>query len=348
MVSGLFQGQKVTLELGSCHTVLALEAGRTILREPSLVALAARRKQPGRPAPPTPALPGSRVLGVGTLAADLEFRNESGVYWVSPVEVGRIVEPLAMEALLRGLFSQVPFSRWRSLLTGLQATLVISPHLNPEELRMQREALRNFGFRKITEVASTLAGALGSGMDISRVNGKMVVDFGGGKTTVTTFSMGETCAWHWAPFGGQHLDQAIATHVEAHYRVRLTPTQAASLKHGLGSVFPGRKPESVPLTGLDTTSGVVKKFNVDDNEIRDSLVDACETLVMAIQKGFEQLSPEMAGDIAREGVTLVGGGALLEGLPAFLMDRTGLVFHPAPDPINATIRGGILSADTGR
>ena len=97
------------------------------------------------------------------------------------------------------------------------------------------------------------------------------------------------------------------------------------------------------LTGTDTASGVEKNFRVDDNEIRDVLVDACEPLVMIIQQVFEQLSPEMAADIAQEGVAVVGGGALLAGLPEFLMDRTGLKFKPARDPLNAAIRGGVLS-----
>ena len=147
----------------------------------------------------------------------------------------------------------------------------------------------------------------------------------------------------WAPFGGEDRDRAREAYIEHRHRVRLNVSQAERLKLTLGSLYPGQKPETAILTGIDSASGVEKNFRVDDNEIRDVLVDACEPLVMIIQQVFEQLSPEMAADIAQEGVAMVGGGALLAGLPEFLMDRTGLKFQPARDPLNAAIRGGILS-----
>ncbi len=68
---------------------------------------------------------------------------------------------------------------------------------------------------------------------------------------------------------------------------------------------------------------------------------------MAIQQGCEDVPPELAGDVARDGVHLVGGGALLAGLPEFLAERTGLTFRPAPDPINAVIRGALRLAAGG-
>jgi rod shape-determining protein MreB len=283
------------------------------------------------------------LLAVGAAAAELEWKNDNGAHWIRPVAHGRIVEPLAMKAVMRKLIGQTQLNRLRSFLLGSRISLVVSPHLDENERRKHMEALHGFGVRKIELVDSTLASAMGCGLDLSGIAGRMILDFGGGKTSVAAFAMGELTAWSWAPFGGGELDRALMAYIEHRHRVRLTATQAESLKLTLGSLYPGQKPAAAMLAGTDSVSGVEKNFRVDDNEIRDVLVDACEPLVMIIQQVFEQLSPEMAGDIAQEGVAVVGGGALLAGLPEFLMDRTGLRFQPARDPLNAVIRGGVLS-----
>lgn len=345
-VSGrFFFGQEIAVDAGSAHAVLAYDHGRRILREPSLIALSSRRTPPGKPPPPPPSLPGSRLLAVGTDAAELECKNDNGAHWIRPVAHGRIVEPLAMEAVMRKLIGRAPLNRLRSFLPGSRISLVVSPHLDEDERGRHREALHGFGIRKIEYVDSALASAMGCGLHLSGIAGRMLLDFGGGKTSVAVFTMGELTAWSWAPFGGGDLDRALAAYVERRHRVGLTASQAENLKLTLGSLYPGQKPETVLLTGTDMASGVEKNFRVDDNEIRDVLVDACEPLVMIIQQVFEQLTPEMAEDIARHGVAVVGGGAMLAGLPEFLMDRTGLRFQPARDPLNAAIRGGALSLE---
>ena len=333
----------MAVDAGSAHAVLAYDDGQCILREPSLIALSSRRTPPGQAPLPPPSLPGSRLLAVGTEAAELEWKNDTGAHWIRPVSHGRIVEPLAMKAVMRKLIGQAPLNRLRSFLPGSRISLVVPPHLDENERGKHKEALHGFGIRKIELVDSTLASAMGCGLDLSGIAGRMLLDFGGGKTSVAAFAMGALTAWSWAPFGGGELDRALAAYIEHRHRVRLTASQAENLKLTLGSLYPGQKPEAVMLTGTDTASGVEKNFRVDDNEIRDVLVDACEPLVMIIQQVFEQLSPEMAADIAQEGVAVVGGGALLAGLPEFLMDRTGLKFKPARDPLTAAIRGGVLS-----
>ena len=335
--------REMAVDAGSAHAVLAFDQGRRILREPSLIAISARRSPPGKAPLPPPSLPGSQLLAVGTEAAELEWNNDNGAHWIRPVAHGRIVEPLAMKALMRKLIGQTPFTRLRSFLPGSRISLVVPPHLDEDERGRHREALQGFGIRKIEMVDSTLASAMGCGLDLSGIEGRMLLDFGGGKTSVAAFAMGELAAWSWEPFGGEDLDRALVAYIEHRHRVRLNVSQAERLKLTLGSLYPGQKPETAILTGIDSASGVEKNFRVDDNEIRDVLVDACEPLVMIIQQVFEQLSPEMAADIAQEGVAMVGGGALLAGLPEFLMDRTGLKFQPARDPLNAAIRGGILS-----
>jgi rod shape-determining protein MreB len=164
---------------------------------------------------------------------------------------------------------------------------------------------------------------------------------------VVVFTLGSRVAWHWCPQGGRDLDEAIMAHVEHRHRLRLHPGTAEAIKLALGSVYPRARPETLEIPGFDTATGVEKKVTLDDNELRDLLIDGCEPLVMAIHQSFDGVPPELAADISQGEITLVGGGALLSGLPLFLAERTGLRFRVADDPINAAIRGAFahLRAD---
>ncbi len=249
---------------------------------------------------------------------------------------------------MRVLLEEAPIGGVRALLPGYRVCLPLPPGTTEAQRRLHHQALRGFGLKTIQVADAALAAAWGCGMDISGVGGSMVMDLGGGKTSIAAFTMGEPVARHWFPFGGADLDQAIARHVEERFRVRLTPSQAERVKLSIGSLYPLGERRTLALSGEDTANGVVKNFTVDDNEIRDVLVDACEPLVMNIQQGFEQLSPELAADIVQKGVVMVGGGALMPGLPEFLHDRTGIRFAPAADPVHAIIQGGVILMEQKR
>ena len=343
MSKGVSFRQFLAVDPGCSHAVLSIGQGDRIFREPSLVALAPRKGSPGKEAPP-PSLPTARLLGVGAAALALAHEENPGITWVRGVEQGRVSDRYVMEAVLRHVLREAPVSRMRSLLLGARMTLVVSPQLEELDRLRHQELLRNFGFGRIRTIDSLQAAAVGGGLDIGGVGGRMVIDLGGGTTRIAAFSMGEVTAWHWHPFGGLDLDRALEVFIEERYRIRLLPGQAEQIKMRFGSVYPRAEPAAVELFGPEPSTGIEKKVTLDDNEIRDVLLDACEPLVMTIQQGFERLAPELAADIIQAGVTMVGGGAMLSGLSEFLQDRIGLTFHRAPDPINAVIRGALWMA----
>ncbi len=64
-----------------------------------------------------------------------------------------------------------------------------------------------------------------------------------------------------------------------------------------------------------------------------------EAIIAAVQGVLERTPPELAADVAVNGILLTGGGSLLRGMDALLTARTGMETHLAEDPIRAVALG---------
>ena len=60
---------------------------------------------------------------------------------------------------------------------------------------------------------------------------------------------------------------------------------------------------------------------------------------VAVLSALEQTPPELYADLARKGIYMTGGGALLRGLAKRLTDKIQIPFIVAEDPLHAVARG---------
>ena len=68
-----------------------------------------------------------------------------------------------------------------------------------------------------------------------------------------------------------------------------------------------------------------------------------EEILRAITATLEDTPPELAGDIARDGILLAGGGTLLRGLPQLVTQRTGMAVLLAESPLTCVATGSGLA-----
>jgi len=325
---GLFR-RDLTIDPGTSQTVLASRRQGILAREQSRVVLAAGVSR-GNGAP--------AVLAYGTESLTRNFAGRR-VQAIDPIVRARLAHPIAMDILLREMIRKTRFQSAFSFAFGLTLGMVAAPNLAPGDRSDFLALSVEVGRTTARLIPAPLAAVRGCGLDIRGPRAHMLLDFGGGKSYAVVTSLGDIAALSFADFGGCDLDEAIRRHLERRAHVLLHPAAAESLKCAIGSVYPRPEPLSMEVVGTDNRTGFEKKALVDDNELRDILIDACEPLLTLIQRCLAETPPELAGDIAAGGVTLLGGGALLYGLPEFLTERLGLTFRRADDPVNATVLG---------
>ena len=168
---------------------------------------------------------------------------------------------------------------------------------------------------------------------MTEAQGSMVVDVGGGTTEVALISMGSIVANSSIRTAGNHMDAAISSHIQRHYKVAIGTQTAEQLKMELGSAFPLAEEDSAEVRGRDLLTGLPKTIVVTSEEIRGAISAPVDAIVAAVRDTLNRTPPELASDVMDRGMVLAGGGALLRLLDERLRRETGIPVHVADDPL---------------
>ena len=85
------------------------------------------------------------------------------------------------------------------------------------------------------------------------------------------------------------------------------------------------------------------KFHAE--ECNFAIREPVDAIITALKRVLEDTPPELAGDIIDRGMVLTGGGAMIDGLPRLISERTGLHVYLAEDPVGCVALGTGMSLD---
>jgi rod shape-determining protein MreB len=79
--------------------------------------------------------------------------------------------------------------------------------------------------------------------------------------------------------------------------------------------------------------------------VRNALEEPLSQIVAAVKDTLDRTPPELAGDIMDRGITLAGGGALLQGLEQRLRDECQMPCQLAESPLTCVAVGSGISLE---
>mgnify|MGYP002580402758 FL=1 len=133
--------------------------------------------------------------------------------------------------------------------------------------------------------------------------------------------------------------------------MRIGERTAEDIKIAVGAALSelDEEPEDFEVTGPNILTSLPSVLSISYSEMAYALEKSLVKIDAAIMKVLEMIPPELYADIAKKGVYLAGGGALLKGLDRRLYEKTNIPFHVADDPLRAVARGtGIALKNIGR
>ena len=295
----------IGIDLGTASVLVYIKDKGIVLREPSVVAL---DKNTGK------------LLKVGTDAQNMLGRTPGNIVAIRPLREGVISDYDMTERMLREFIRKVAPIR----LFKPRVVICVPSGITEVEERAVIDAGIQAGARRVYLIEEPFAAALGAGLDLSAPNGYMVVDIGGGTTDIAVLSLNDIAVSASTTIAGDTFDEAIVTYIRRRHGLVIGTTTAEEIKITIGCVT--ERPEEVSMTvkGRDVKTGLPRDILVTSSEMLELLSRPARLIVDEILNVLELASPELVGDISKNGIVLTGGGSLIWGMDMLLTERTGI------------------------
>lgn len=311
----------LAIDLGTANTLVYARGEGIVLNEPSVIALNSRSGD---------------VLAMGHEAWQMIGRTPSYIVAVRPLRKGAITDFDVTQRMIRLLLQRVGVSR----LNRPRVVICVPSAITAVERRAVTEAARRAGAADAQLIEQPLAAAIGTNLPINEPIGNMIIDIGGGTTETALLSLGGVVAIEAVRVGSFDIDAAIQAYVRREYGIAVGERTAEEIKMVVGSAAPNSASLPAEVRGRELMSGLPKTVILEPEEIRRAIEEPVNAMVDSVLSCLAQAPPELAQDLIVQGINLVGGGGMLNGMDIRLESET----HVRVELVNAPLEAVVLGA----
>jgi rod shape-determining protein MreB and related proteins len=312
----------IGIDLGTANTLVYVRGKGIVVNEPSVVAVNQKTGQ---------------VVAVGMQAKNMLGRTPSHIAAVHPLVDGVISDFEVTEEMLVYLINKAQGER-RAFL-GPRVVIGVPSGITNVETRAVRDAAQNAGAREVHIVEEPMAAAIGIKLPVHSPLGSMIMDIGGGTTDIAIISLGGVVRSKNVRIAGDKLNMDIASYIRNEFKILIGEKTAEELKLATCAVIELEHPIEATVRGRDLITGLPREVAITDSDIREAISVSIDHLIEATKEVLETTPPEVLSDVMQRGIHLVGGGALIRGMPELLHSVLKIPIHVAADPITAMVRG---------
>jgi rod shape-determining protein MreB len=283
----------------------------------------------------------SEVIAVGREAYRMEGKTPDYITVIRPLEDGVISDHNMTQSMITYFIEKV---------TGKQLLMpdiimCIPSSITDVENRAVIQAAKNAGAKKVWLLEEPLAALIGAGADISRPDGNMVIDFGGGTTDIAVVSMNGIVVRQSVRIAGNKIDRAIVKYIGNRYKLLIGEKTAETAKMSITNLFQPDGSKRMTIKGRHLIRGLPEKIEISDFDIYEAIIDTVREIIFNVKAVLEQTPPELIADIFDNGIYLTGGGALLGGLAEYLTTELHARCVIARDPLDCVVNGAAAAFD---
>ena len=181
-------------------------------------------------------------------------------------------------------------------------------------------------------------------MDIEKIDLKKelkgdILDIGGGRTQFGVVSLGCVVSGSAIKVGGNYFNQKIIEYLKRRLNFGINISVAEDLKIDLGCATPLVAELITQIRGIDTATGVPKNITVTSKDIKRAMEKPLELIMESVIYALSNTPPELLSDILKNGIHIVGGGALIRNIDNLVFDVTGIKTYIADEPFDTVILG---------
>jgi rod shape-determining protein MreB len=317
------------VDLGTANTLI-MHNGKVVVNEPSIIAIDRNN---------------NKVVAVGQEAMNMHEKTHSNIKTIKPLKDGVIADFHAAEQLIKGMINKV---MKKSFIRGGYRFVVCIPYAATEvEKRAVRDSAQHVGAKELYMIHEPIAAALGMGIDISKPEGTMIIDIGGGTTEIVVISLSGVVVCQSLKVAGNVFDQDIIDYVKRQKNLMIGERTAEKIKINVGAVLDQLEEPvaDIDISGRDLMTGIPKSIKITYRDVALALEKSISKIEEAALKVLNDCPPELSADIHDRGVFLTGGGAYLRGLPKKLSEKLKLKVQVAEHPLLSVMLGTATSLE---
>jgi len=319
----------IGIDLGSTSISVYVKGKGVVLKEPSVIAFDRDSKE---------------LRAIGEDAQQILERAAGTVIAVYPLKNGVISNYTLTEKLISHFIQK---ALGKPLLKKPKLCICVPSRATEIERMAVEGAALAIGVREVQLVEAPIAAALGAGLDISKPDGTMIVDIGGGSADIAIISLGTVVNGISLKTAGDDFDDAIVRYIRDTHDLLIGHRTAEDIKIKIGTAYPLVEEAFMDVRGRNLTDGLLRHILISSTEIEKALEESVYQIIGAIFSVLEQTTAELCADILERGIILTGGGALLNGLEELIEEKTGVTTVTAEDPLKAVALGTGRFVDVG-
>ena len=238
----------IGIDLGTTTIIIAQEGKGVVLNQPSVVAMDTRK---------------NTVLEAGDKALAMVGRTPNYISAIFPLKDGVISDHTMTRELICRFVKQV----YSSHMVKPRVAVCVPAAITGIESDAVVEAVVAAGARQVYLIDEPIAAALGSGIDITLPDGRMIIDIGG-TTDIAVLSLGGKVKATSVRVAGNHYDEEILKHVRNKYSIAIGQRTAEELKKHV-ACCPQKTDfhESMEIKGRSLLTGLPVRVTVSTDDL---------------------------------------------------------------------------------
>ncbi len=318
----------IGIDLGTASVLVYIKGKGVVLNEPSVVAI---DKNTGRP------------LKVGAEAQAMLGRTPGNIVAIRPLRDGVISDYDMTERMLKEFIRKVTGGFH---LFPPRIMVCVPSGITEVEERAVIDAGRQAGARRVYLIEEPVAAAIGAGIDITKPDGHMVVDIGGGTSDIAVISLSGVVESASIKVAGDQFNESIVKYMRRKHNILIGERTAEQMKMEIGCVYPKEEEATIEIKGRCLMTGLPKTITVNSTEMMEAFEGPVERILEAVHNVLERTPPELVADISNNGIVMTGGGSLVDGFDKLITARTGIHTVVAEDAISCVAEGTGKSLDS--
>lgn len=286
------------VDLGTYSVKIFCPEKGLILEEPSIVILN-----------------GNEVVAIGDKAKLMINKIPKNYSVVYPIQNSKIFDFNVAELLIGYFLEKVQKDHPNKFYKpSPNIVTTISTNSTPIDQKNVKELFFKSGASEVSMIPQSIACALGLGLPIEENECFFLFNIGAGTTELTVISNNEIIQNKIIDQGGISFSEAIQEVILQKEHMQISFQTAEYLKNTVGSFNSKKEEEKILITGQDKLLNHPIEKEISNKLIIQTLRNHFSYILNKFLKLLQEINPDMATDLYKKGIYLVGGGAMIDSL----------------------------------